>query len=310
MAATFPTLAPGTGWAMDELAPARQLRAGGRRPHRHGRRRREAGVGPGRLPVVRAHAGGGGHRSGAGGGGGAGLATVYDLVASSLTRPTTSTPPLPTAGTWPPRSPCGPSTALARARAGTQPELAAIGDAGISNRRKFGRGGGSEGRTVSQAPCASPADLHEVVVTVNGVARSARAGTPAAVRHAPPRPAPDRDPRRLRARRVRRLHGAAGWRAHPLVPMTFAVMVDGARITTVEGLAGPDGELGPVQRRSASATGCSAASARRASCCSPPTCSPAGPNRPTTRSATPSAATCAAAPATSTSCGRSAGRRS
>ena len=30
--------------------------------------------------------------------------------------------------------------------------------------------------------------------------------------------------------------------------LTFAVMVDGARITTVEGLADPDGELGPVQR--------------------------------------------------------------
>jgi carbon-monoxide dehydrogenase small subunit len=30
--------------------------------------------------------------------------------------------------------------------------------------------------------------------------------------------------------------------------LTFAVMVDGGRITTVEGLAAPDGELGPVQR--------------------------------------------------------------
>jgi carbon-monoxide dehydrogenase small subunit len=30
--------------------------------------------------------------------------------------------------------------------------------------------------------------------------------------------------------------------------LTFAVMVDGAHITTVEGLADADGELGPVQR--------------------------------------------------------------
>ncbi|HKE73168.1 MAG TPA: (2Fe-2S)-binding protein [Acidimicrobiales bacterium] len=30
--------------------------------------------------------------------------------------------------------------------------------------------------------------------------------------------------------------------------LTFAVMVDGAEVTTVEGLAGPGGELGPVQR--------------------------------------------------------------
>jgi len=30
--------------------------------------------------------------------------------------------------------------------------------------------------------------------------------------------------------------------------LTFAVMVDGAEVTTVEGLAGPDGELSPVQQ--------------------------------------------------------------
>jgi aerobic carbon-monoxide dehydrogenase small subunit len=30
--------------------------------------------------------------------------------------------------------------------------------------------------------------------------------------------------------------------------LTFAVMVDGSDVTTVEGLAGPDGELSPVQR--------------------------------------------------------------
>jgi carbon-monoxide dehydrogenase small subunit len=30
--------------------------------------------------------------------------------------------------------------------------------------------------------------------------------------------------------------------------LTFAVMVDGAEVTTVEGLAGPDGDLGPVQQ--------------------------------------------------------------
>jgi carbon-monoxide dehydrogenase small subunit len=30
--------------------------------------------------------------------------------------------------------------------------------------------------------------------------------------------------------------------------LTFTVTVDGAAVTTIEGLAGPDGELGPVQR--------------------------------------------------------------
>ena len=30
--------------------------------------------------------------------------------------------------------------------------------------------------------------------------------------------------------------------------LTFAVMVDGAEVTTIEGLAGPNGDLGPVQQ--------------------------------------------------------------
>jgi carbon-monoxide dehydrogenase small subunit len=95
---------------------------------------------------------------------------------------------------------------------------------------------------------SSPADLHEVVVTVNGVTRSAR--VPARrllsdmLRH----------DLRLTGTHVGCEHGVCGactvlLEGEPIRScLTFAVMVDGARITTVEGLAGPDGELGPVQR--------------------------------------------------------------
>ena len=99
---------------------------------------------------------------------------------------------------------------------------------------------------VVRAP--SPHDLHEVVVTVNGVTRSAR--VPARrllsdlLRH----------DLRLTGTHVGCEHGVCGactvlLEGEPVRScLAFAVMVDGARITTVEGLAGPDGELGPVQR--------------------------------------------------------------
>jgi carbon-monoxide dehydrogenase small subunit len=97
---------------------------------------------------------------------------------------------------------------------------------------------------------ASPHDLHEVIVTVNGVARSAR--VPARrllsdlLRH----------DLRLTGTHVGCEHGVCGactvlLDGEPVRScLTFAVMVDGARITTVEGLAAAeaDGELGPVQR--------------------------------------------------------------
>ena len=91
-------------------------------------------------------------------------------------------------------------------------------------------------------------DLHEVVVTVNGVTRSAR--VPArrllsdVLRH----------DLRLTGTHVGCEHGVCGactvlLEGAPIRScLTFAVMVDGSCITTVEGLAGPDGELGPVQR--------------------------------------------------------------
>jgi carbon-monoxide dehydrogenase small subunit len=90
--------------------------------------------------------------------------------------------------------------------------------------------------------------LHEVVVTVNGVARSAR--VPARrllsdlLRHE----------LRLTGTHVGCEHGVCGActvlvNGEPVRScLTFAVTVDGDEVTTVEGLAGPDGELGPVQR--------------------------------------------------------------
>jgi carbon-monoxide dehydrogenase small subunit len=98
-------------------------------------------------------------------------------------------------------------------------------------------------------PATTDADtLHEVVVTVNGVARAAR--VPARrllsdmLRH----------DLRLTGTHVGCEHGVCGactvlLEGEPVRScLTFAVMADGAHITTVEGLAGADGELGPVQQ--------------------------------------------------------------
>jgi carbon-monoxide dehydrogenase small subunit len=102
---------------------------------------------------------------------------------------------------------------------------------------------------MTQPPGAvSPDELHEVVVTVNGVPRAAR--VPARrllsdlLRH----------DLRLTGTHVGCEHGVCGactvlLEGEPVRScLTFAVMVDGASITTVEGLAGPGGELGPVQQ--------------------------------------------------------------
>ena len=90
--------------------------------------------------------------------------------------------------------------------------------------------------------------VHEVVVTVNGTVRAAR--VPArrllsdVLRH----------DLQLTGTHVGCEHGVCGactvlLDGEPVRScLTFAVMVDGAEITTVEGLAGPDGELSPVQR--------------------------------------------------------------
>ena len=91
--------------------------------------------------------------------------------------------------------------------------------------------------------------VHEVVVTVNGTVRAAR--VPArrllsdVLRH----------DLQLTGTHVGCEHGVCGactvlLDGEPVRScLTFAVMVDGAEITTVEGLADPsDGELSPVQR--------------------------------------------------------------
>jgi aerobic carbon-monoxide dehydrogenase small subunit len=94
----------------------------------------------------------------------------------------------------------------------------------------------------------SPEARHEVELTVNGALRTAR--VPARrllsdlLRH----------DLRLTGTHVGCEHGVCG-ACTVLVDgepvrscLTFAVTVDGAEVTTVEGLAGPDGALGPVQR--------------------------------------------------------------
>jgi carbon-monoxide dehydrogenase small subunit len=91
-------------------------------------------------------------------------------------------------------------------------------------------------------------EIHEVVVTVNGTVRSAN--VPARrllsdmLRHE----------LRLTGTHVGCEHGVCGactvlLDGEPVRScLTFAVMVEGADITTVEGLAGAGGELDPVQR--------------------------------------------------------------
>ena len=92
--------------------------------------------------------------------------------------------------------------------------------------------------------------------------------------------------------------------------LMFAVQADGAEVTTVEGLAPADGAAQRrAGRRSASATACSAGSARRASSCRSPRSSRDNPRpdrRRDPRRRCP--ATCAAAPATRASSTRSAWR--
>ena len=87
--------------------------------------------------------------------------------------------------------------------------------------------------------------------------------------------------------------------------LVLAIEADGAAVTTVEGLASPDGALDPLQQAFLDMGRRSAGSASRASWSRRGRCSPArrGPAAPRSRRAWP--ATCAGAPATSRSSRRS-----
>ena len=106
--------------------------------------------------------------------------------------------------------------------------------------------------------------LHDVELTVNGGGTMRGAGPPAAVRLPAPRPAAHRHPRRVRARRLRRLHGAGRRRAGALLPDARR---EGRRATRSRRSRARRRRTTCTRcsRRSASATACSAASARRAS---------------------------------------------
>ena len=129
-------------------------------------------------------------------------------------------------------------------------------------------------------------ELHDVRLRVNGAAHEvqvpARRLLSDALRHDL---RPHRHPRRLRARRLRRVHGA-GRRPPMRSCLMFAVSAVDAEITTVEGLTEADGSRGGSarsSRRSPTATGSSAASARPASSPrSPPGCA-ANPRPDATR---------------------------
>ena len=117
-------------------------------------------------------------------------------------------------------------------------------------------------------------ELHDVRAAVNGTAHPrAGARAAAAVRRAAPRPRADRHPRRLRARRLRRLHGPGRRPADALLPDVRGLR----RRRRDHHRRGADRRRrlarARCSRRSWSATGCSAASALRASSPrSPPGC--------------------------------------
>ena len=110
-------------------------------------------------------------------------------------------------------------------------------------------------RVVRSAECsqeggrAMSEELHDVRLTVNGThPRDPGARAAAALRRAAPRPRAHRHPRRLRARRLRRLHDPGRRRARCASCLMFAVSADGSEITTVEGLTNADGSLSHVQQ--------------------------------------------------------------
>jgi carbon-monoxide dehydrogenase small subunit len=105
----------------------------------------------------------------------------------------------------------------------------------------------------------------EVVLTVNGVPRTATVASRRLLSDCL------RHDLRLTGTHVGCEHGVCGactvlLDGEPVRScLVLAATADGHEVTTVEGLADADGTLSPVQQAFRSATGCSAASARRAS---------------------------------------------
>ena len=147
----------------------------------------------------------------------------------------------------------GPDRAGAAARPSARPRSGDGAGAGPKERHRGGR------PVTGARNCRGPADRqrrrpHRV-----------RAGPAAPVRLPAPRPAADRHPRRLRARRLRRLHRPGRRRPGPLLPAARRQRRRRARSPPSRGYRAGRRRCRRCSRRSPTATACSAASAPRAS---------------------------------------------
>ena len=92
------------------------------------------------------------------------------------------------------------------------------------------------------------ARMPQVTLTVNGKTQHGRGRGPHAAGGVAAREAaPDRHPCRLRHQPVRRLRGACRRRSRSSPAPCWRVQAEGAKVTTIEGLADADGTLHPMQ---------------------------------------------------------------